>query len=381
MHDWHIKRGAVFEDVGDWKRARYYPQNGETMAQATARECKAVRDFAGAMDATTLGKIDVQGADAAKFLDLIYSNKMSDLRIGRCRYGLMLNEHGMIFDDGVCARLGENHFHLTTTTGGAARVLNWLEEWLQTEWPHLRAHCASVTEQWAVAALAGPKARDILAGIADFPVDKTALPFMGTAAGKVAGMEARVFRVSFSGEAGFEINVPARFGARLWEALFAEDKLTPYGTETMHILRAEKGFIIVGQDTDGSATPDDMGLAWLVAKDKEFLGRRSQTRADTARAGRKQLVGVLTDDEKLVLPEGMHLVNEARPSPPMATQGHITSSYFSASLGRSIALAMIKNGRARLGETLIAPLADGRAARVKISSPVFWDEKGDRLRG
>ena len=383
MHSSHKNRGAIFEDVGDWKRPRYYPQTaGESMDDAVAHECKIVREKVGVMDASTLGKIDVQGKDAAAFLDIIYTNKMSALKIGRCRYGLMLNEHGMIFDDGIAARLGENHFHLTTTTGGAARVLQWLEEWLQTEWPHLQVFCASVTEQWAVAAVGGPNARQLICAVCGL-ADSDLPPFMGIRECEINGIPSRIFRVSFSGESAFEINIPMRWGLHLWETLLEKGRefgIAPYGTEAMHVLRAEKGFIIVGQDTDGTATPQDMGLDWMMKKDGDFLGKRSHSRTDITREGRKQFVGLLSENPQMPIPEGAHLVGKVD-SPPMDILGHVTSSYMSPTLGRAIALAMIKDGRNRMGETLSVPLADGRILRATVTDPVFYDKEGERIRG
>ena len=385
MHSRHVARGAVFEDVGEWKRPRYFPLGGETMDAAVARECRAAREAVAVMDASTLGKIDIQGEDAGKFLDMIYTGKFSTLKVGRCRYGLMLNEHGMIFDDGVSARLGANHFHMTTTSGGAARVMTWLEEWLQTEWPDMKVFCQSATEQWAVAALAGPKARDVLARLTDTPLDGDSLPFMGVRSGTVAGVGARIFRVSFSGEWACEINVPARFGGFLWDAILKAGEdfgIAPYGTEAMHVLRAEKGFIIVGQDSDGTMTPADMGLDAMVSRKKaDFIGRRSLSRSDTSRAGRPQFVGLLAEDPDFVLPEGSALVESEGMSPPMRTIGHVTSSYASASAGRSIALAMLENGFSRMGETVWAALMNGKLAAAKVCSPVFLDEKGAPTHG
>ena len=385
MHARHIASGAVFEDVGEWKRPRYFPQGGETMDDAVSRECAAARRSVAMMDASTLGKIDIQGADAGKFLDMIYTGMFSTLKVGRCRYGLMLNEHGMIFDDGVTARLNDNHFHMTTTTGGAARVLTWLEEWLQTEWPEMKVFCQSVTDQWAVVALAGPKSRDVLSGLTDIPLDADDFPFMSVREGEVAGVPARLFRVSFSGELAFEINVPARFGGRLWDALLqsgAKFNITPYGTEAMHVLRAEKGFIIVGQDSDGTMTPADMGLGAMVSRKKgDFIGKRSLSRSDTARAGRPQFVGLLASDSRFVLPEGAALVNDETSRPPLKTIGHVTSSYMSANVGRSVALAMLENGFARKGETVWAALADGRRVAATVCDPVFWDETNERQNG
>ncbi|MBM3600409.1 MAG: sarcosine oxidase subunit alpha family protein [Alphaproteobacteria bacterium] len=384
MHGWHVAAGAVFEDVGQWKRPHYYPRPGESLHDAVNREVKAARTGVGILDASTLGKIDIQGPDAAEFLNRIYTNAWTKLEIGRARYGFMCREDGMVFDDGVTTRLAAGHFHMTTTTGGAARVLSWLEEWAQTEWPELRVYMTSVTEQWAVAAIAGPHARALLAKVGTgIDLDAKAFPFMAMREGNVAGIPARVFRISFTGELSYEINVPARYGMALWQALMAagaEFGITPYGTEAMHVLRAEKGFVIVGQDTDGTVTPIDLGMDWIVSKAKDFIGKRSLSRADTARGDRKQLVGLLTDDPRVVLPEGGQIVAELKPEPPMAMLGHVTSSYFSANLDRSIALALVRNGRQRIGAALHVPLAD-RNIRVKVVEPKFIDPEGRRQDG
>ncbi len=341
-----------------------------------------MRQAAGLLDATTLGKIDIRGPDALEFLNRVYVNDWTSLKPGLCRYGVMLNEHGMLFDDGVTTRLGDDHFHMTTTTGGAARVLDWLEEWLQTEWTGLRVYCTSVTEQWAVAALNGPKARDILAGLTDIDLDPAAFPFMSMKSGRVAGVPARVFRISFTGELAYEINVPARYGLHLWRQLMAAGQpygLTPYGTESMHLLRAEKGFIITGQETDGTVSPLDLGMARMVKK-TDFIGRRSLARSDTTRTDRKQLVGLLTVDPALVLPEGTHLM-AGRTPPPATALGHVTSAYASPTLGRSIALALVADGFRRSGETLYAALPDGGMTAVTVTGPVFYDKEGTRARG
>ena len=385
MEPWHQENGAVYEDVGDWKRPRYFPQQGESMDNAVFRECLATRNSVGILDATTLGKIDIQGRDAVKLINMVYTNAWSKLGIGKCRYGLMLNEHGMVIDDGGTTRIDEQHFHMTTTTGGAARIMGWLEELLQTEWPNWEVYCTSVTEQWAVMAINGPKARDLLDELTDADLSLEAFPFMSMIEAKVAGVKARIFRISFTGELAFEINVPARHGLHVWQALMGAGKtyeLTPYGTEAMHVLRAEKGFVIVGQDTDGSVTPFDLGMSWIVSKAKaDYIGKRSLTRSDTARKGRKQLVGLLTEDPDFVLPEGAHIVSEIRPKPPMPMLGHVTSSYLSPILGHSIAMAVIKDGFARMGETLDVALMDGSSQKVTVTEPIFFDIKGERSRG
>jgi sarcosine oxidase subunit alpha len=390
MHQWHQAAGGVFEDVGQWKRPRYYPKPGEDMMAAVRRECLAARDGVAVLDASTLGKIEVSGPDAGQFLDRIYINRWQNLAAGHCRYGVMCRDDGMVFDDGVGARLAADRFFLTTTTGNAATVLDWLEEWLQTEWPELDVFCASVTEEWANATLVGPKAREVLTLLAPgLALDSAAFPHMTLRETDVAGIPARIFRVSFSGELSYEINVPADHGLHLWEQLIAAGEpfgITSYGTEAMHVMRAEKGHIIVGQETDGSVTPADLGLGAIIADDKDFLGRRSLARSDTARRDRKQLVGLLPDNLGEVLPEGAALVDVLGEMPPVLPGphpgiiGHVTSSYFGARIGRSFALALVTDGRARQGEPLWAPLP-GRTVAARICPPVFYDPEGTRRDG
>ncbi|KIG08065.1 sarcosine oxidase subunit alpha family protein [Caballeronia concitans] len=382
IHEWHVQNGAMFEDVGNWKRPWYYPRGNEDMHAAVARESLAVRESVGILDASTLGKIDIQGPDAAKLLNWVYTNPWSKLEVGKCRYGLMLDENGMIFDDGVTVRLAEHHYMMTTTTGGAARVLTWLERWLQTEWPDMRVRLASVTDHWATFAVVGPNSRKVLQKVCqDIDFANGAFPFMSYRDGTVAGASARVMRISFSGELAYEVNVPANVGRAVWEALMeagAEFDITPYGTETMHVLRAEKGYIIVGQDTDGSMTPYDLGMGGLVAKSKDFIGKRSLTRSDTAKAGRKQFVGLLTDDPSFVLPEGAQIVAGPFQGDTAPMLGHVTSSYFSPVLKRSIALAVVKGGLDKIGESVTIPLAGGKQINAKITSSVFYDSEGAR---
>ncbi len=385
IHEWHVEHGACFEDVGNWKRPWYFPREGEDLHAAVARECLAVRHGVGLLDASTLGKIDIQGPDAVQLLNWVYTNAWGKLEVGKCRYGLMLDENGMVFDDGVTVRLGEHHFMMTTTTGGAARVLTWMERWLQTEWPDLKARLTSVTDHWATFAVVGPQSRQVLRKVcADIDFTNAAFPFMSYRNGVVAGAQARVMRISFSGELAYEVNVPANVGRAVWEALMAagaEFEITPYGTETMHVLRAEKGYIIVGQDTDGSVTPFDLGMGGLVTQSKDCLGKRSLARTDTTKEGRKQFVGLLTDDVRCVLPEGAQIVAPtarlaARTPVPML--GHVTSSYYSPILQRSIALALVKGGLGKLGEPVMIPLTDGKCVHAKIASPVFYDKEGRR---
>jgi sarcosine oxidase subunit alpha len=315
----------------------------------------------------------------------MYTNRMSTLRVGSIRYGLMCGVDGMAFDDGVVMRVGDDRFFVTTTTGGAAKVLDHFEEWLQTEWPDLRAYCTSVTEQWATIAMNGPHARDVLAALGtDIDLSAGAFPFMTFRDGEVAGLPTRVARVSFSGELAYELNVAGWHGLAMWEAVMAAGEpfgITPYGTEAMHVLRAEKGFPIIGQDTDGTVTPHDLGMSWIVRKDdSDFLGRRSFRRIDTTRPDRKRFVGLLPVDPQALIPEGAQLVVEDTGRIPVPMVGHVTSSYRSAILERTFALAMLEREDERVGETVYAPMPEGTIAAV-VTAPVFYDAEGARRDG
>jgi len=383
MHRWHVENGAAFEDVGQWKRPWYFPKGGEDLHAAVARECLAVRNSVGILDASTLGKIDIQGPDAREFLNRVYTNAWTKLDVGKARYGLMCHEDGMVFDDGVTACLADNHFLMTTTTGGAAGVFEWLELYLQTEWPELKVYLTSVTDHFATMTLSGPNSRKLLAELTDMDLSREAFPFMSWKEGLVGGIPARVFRISFTGELSFEVNVQANYAMAVWQQLIEAGKkydLTPYGTETMHVLRAEKGFIIVGQDTDGSVTPEDLNMGWCVGKNKAFswIGKRGMNRADCLREGRKQLVGLKPIDPKQVLPEGTQLLFERSFTPPVDSAGHVTSSYYSAAMQHSFALALVKGGLKRMGERVFAPQADGSVIEAEICNSVFFDPKGER---
>lgn len=382
IHAWAKEHGALFENVGTWRRALYFPRGRETMREAVARECQAVRDGVGIFDASTLGKIEVVGPDAAEFMNRIYVNAWTKMKSGACRYGLMLKEDGYIMDDGVVARLAPDRFHVTTTTGGAPRVLAHMEDYLQTEWPDLNVFLTSITEQYAVIAVQGPKAREVLAPLVEgIDMSNAAFPQMAVRTGFIRGVPTRLFRVSFTGEIGYEINVPADHGRAVWEAVYAAGEpfgITPYGTETMHVLRAERGFIIVGQETDGTVTPEDVGLAGMIAKAKpDFVGKRSLARPDVTAPGRKQLVGLLSADPAYVIEEGAQVVDDAGRPLPMTALGHVTSSYWSPAAGRSIALALVAGGRDRIGATLHVTTPDG-FTQAQVTAPVFFDEKGER---
>ncbi|MCW2768335.1 MAG: ferredoxin [Nocardioides sp.] len=389
VHSWHVEHGAEFEIVGQWLRPWYYPQPGEDPDAAVRRECRAAREGVAMMDASTLGKIEVRGQDAGEFLNRIYTNAFKKLPVGSARYGVMCRPDGMMFDDGVTLRLADDRYFLTTTTGGAAGVLDWLEEWLQTEWPELDVVCTSVTEQWTTVAVVGPRSREVVARVApDLDVSNDAFGFMTFRETTLAsGVPARICRISFSGELAFEINVSGWYGRAVWEEVHAAGqdlRITPYGTETMHVLRAEKGYPIVGQDTDGTVTPQDAGMEWVVSKAKDFVGRRSYSRIDTSRPDRKHLVGVLPVDRATRLPEGAQLVAPGSPAiavdGPVPMLGHVTSSYYSEALGRPFGLALIKGGRDRFGEVLLAPVGD-RMVEVEVTSPVLYDPEGSRRDG
>ena len=382
VHEWHVDNSATFENVGQWKRAWYYPKNDETMHDAVQRESKAARDSAGILDASTLGKIDIQGTDASEFLNRVYTNAWSKLEVGKCRYGLMLNEDGMVYDDGVTTRLGENHYIMTTTTGGAANVLGKLEDYLQTEWPELDVYLSSVTDHYATASVCGPNSKKILNKIIpNLDLSDKNFPHMSFKDAKIGNIKCRVMRISFTGEHSYEINIQANFGRSLWKICMEageEFNITPYGTETMHLLRAEKGFIIVGQDTDGTMTPIDLQMDWIVSKKKyDFIGKRSLYRSDTMRDDRKQLVGLLTDNPSEVLEEGSQIIANTDLN-PVEMLGHVTSSYYSPNLKKSIALAVVRSGKSMMGQKLFVSMIN-KNINVTIVDPVFFDKENVRL--
>lgn len=389
VHDWHVERGAEFEDAGQWKRASHYPLPGEDLETAVLRECRTVRTHVGLFDGSMLGKIAVQGPDAGEFLDLVYTNLMSSLGVGRVRYGLMCGVDGMLLDDGTVMRLAADRFQVSTTSGGAATVYDWLEEWLQTQWPHLRVRLTSVTDQWATFAVAGPNSRSVISGA--FPgldVSNETFPFMAWRDTELAGVPVRVARISFSGELAYEVYVDHWHARAVWDRLFSVGQpfgIVPYGLEAVHVLRAEKGFPIVGQDTDGTVTPQDLGMGWAVSRKKrDFLGKRSFSRTENQNPLRKQLVGLVPLDRATLLPEGSqlieHISNGVLPPPPVPMLGHVTSSYRSAELGHPFALALLKGGRGRIGDTLTVPVR-GRLVPVEVTGTVFVDPEGARRDG
>lgn len=379
LHARHLAVGAVFEDVGQWKRPRFFPRSGEEMEAAVARECRAVRSGVGLLDASTLGKIDIRGSDAAAFLELVTTNRWQKLEPGKCRYGVMLAEDGMVLDDGVSARIAPDHFLTFTTTGNAARVLDHMEDYLQTEWPHLQVWLNSVTEQWAAMVVTGPRARDLLAMITD-DVDLTpdAFPHLAWRDARIADRAVRLYRISFTGELSFEVHCDARHALEVWDAIIAAGvplDLTLYGTEAMHVLRAEKGYIIIGQETDGTVHPGDLGLGWAVADSKpDFIGKRSLRRTDLKRTDRRQLVGLRPASP---IEEGAQLTGEVADT---AMLGHVTSAYSAGHDGQPFALALLAGGRERIGQTVHARFG-ASAVPCAVVAAIHYDPEGTRLHG
>lgn len=385
IHDWTEANGGFWEPVADWRRPYCYQQSGEGVKDAVTREILNTRQNVGLLDASTLGKIIVKGPDAGKFLDMLYTNMMSNLKIGKCRYGLMCSENGFLSDDGVVARLSDDTFLCHTTSGGSDRIHAWMEEWLQTEWWDWKVYTANVTEQFAQIAVVGPKARKVLEemGVEGMDLSAEGLPFMGFADGKIAGIQARPYRISFSGELSYEIAVPASQGLAFWNAAMAAGEkhgIQPYGTECLHVMRAEKGFIMIGDETDGTVIPQDLNLSWAISKKKEdFLGKRAQLRSFMQDENRKQLVGLLTEDPQVVLPDAAHAVEGPKKSNGMENMiGHVTSTYYSPTLKHSIAMALIKGGSRRMGETLTFPVGEGKTIKATVVDPVFLDKEGAR---
>jgi sarcosine oxidase subunit alpha len=389
MHARHEEAGASWEPVGHWRRPYCFPKPGETRRQAVNREIMAVREGVGLLDASTLGKIFVKGPDAGRFMDMLYTNMMSTLKPGRCRYGLMCSENGFLIDDGVVARLDEDTFLCHTTTGGADRIHAHMEDWLQCEWWDWQVYTANVTEQWAQIGVVGPKSREVLEKLGgDVDLSKDALTFMGWTEGKLGDFDARIFRIAFAGELSFEVAVPVSQGLALWDALMeagAEFGVTPYGTEAMHVMRAEKGFIMIGDETDGTVIPQDLGLDWAISKKKDdYLGKRAQQRSHMTDPERWKLVGLETLDGS-VLPDGAYAIAEGvNGNGQRNTQGRVTSTYFSPTLKKGIAMGLVLHGPDRMGEVLEfnttrkAPEGGNRTIKAKIVSPVFYDPEGEK---
>jgi sarcosine oxidase subunit alpha len=382
MHAWHESQKAYLEPVGQWRRAYCYPREGESHEAAVHREILNTRATVGLLDASTLGKIIVKGPDAGRLLDMLYTNVMSSLPIGKCRYGLMCNEQGFLSDDGVVVRLSEDSWLCHTTTGGAERIHGWMEDWLQCEWWDWQVFTANVTEQYAQIAVAGPKARALLERLGGLDVSKEALPFMGFVEGELAGLPVRIYRISFSGELSYEIAVPASHGLSLWKLLIAKGAdlgVQPYGTEAMHVMRAEKGFIMMGDETDGTVIPQDLNLGWAISKKKpDYLGKRGQERIYLARADRFRLAGFQTLDGS-VIPDGAYIVDEGvNANGQTNTQGRVTSTYFSPTLGHGIAMGLIRGGMDRLGEEVSFNTVAGGLVPARVVDPVFYDKAGDK---
>ncbi len=382
LHGWHEANGADFEPVGHWRRPYTFKRGDESREQSVAREINNTRQGLGLLDASTLGKIIVKGPDAGRFMDMLYTNMMSTLAPGKCRYGLMCSENGFLMDDGVVARLDEDTFLCHTTSGGADRVHAHMEEWLQTEWWDWKVYTANLTEQYAQIAVVGPKARKVLEKLGGMDLSAETLPFMGWATGTLAGIPARVFRISFSGELSFEVAVAAGQGLALWEALMEagqEFGVMPYGTEALHVMRAEKGFIMIGDETEGTVIPQDLGLSWAISKKKDdYIGKRGQEREFLASPDRWKLVGLQTLDGS-VLPEGAYAVAEGtNANGQRNTQGRVTSTYHSPTLDRGIAMGLVKDGPDRMGEVLTFPRVDGTGVEARIVSPVFFDPEGEK---
>ncbi|MEL6463387.1 MAG: sarcosine oxidase subunit alpha family protein [Pseudomonadota bacterium] len=382
LHDWHDTNGADWEPVGHWRRPYAYVRNGESVRDAVMRETKNVRDNLGLLDASTLGKLIVKGPDAGRFLDMLYTNMMSTLKPGKCRYGLMCSENGFLIDDGVVARINDDTFLCHTTTGGAERIHGHMEEWLQTEWWDMQVYVANVTEQFAQIAVVGPNARLALEALGGMDISAEALGFMEWADGTLGGFDVRAYRISFSGELSYEIAVKASEGQAFWDALMSVGDalgVMPYGTEALHILRAEKGFIMIGDETDGTVIPQDLGLHWALSKKKEdYLGKRAQQRTHMTDPTRWQLVGLETLDGS-VLPDGAYAVAEGtNENGQRNMQGRVTSSYYSPNLNKGIAMGLVLRGPDRLGEVIEFPGTDGTVYKAKIVSPVFYDPDGEK---
>jgi sarcosine oxidase subunit alpha len=382
MHAQHEAAGAYFEPVGHWRRPYCFARAGETHEQAVHREVLNTRQNLGLLDASTLGKIIVKGPDAGRFLDMLYTGVMSTLPIGKCRYGLMCNEQGFLSDDGVVARLDEDTWLCHTTSGGADRIHAWMEDWLQCEWWDWKVYTANVTEQYAQVAVVGPNARKLLQVLGGMDVSKEALPFMQWADGTLAGFPVRVYRISFSGELSYEIAVPASHGAAFWAACNEAGKALgamPYGTECLHVMRAEKGFIMIGDETDGTVIPQDLGLDWAISKKKaDYLGKRGQERTFLASPDRWKLVGFETLDGS-VIPDGSYIIADgSNGNGQRNTQGRVTSTYHSPTLKRGIAMGLLKHGPTRMGEVVEFNTALGGTVKARVRDTVFYDKDGEK---
>ena len=383
-HRLHADAGAVFAEYGGWQRPEAYPRDGESVDAATAREVAAVRGRVGLFDGSPLGKIEIAGPDAELLLDHLFVTRIEGLGVGRIRYGVMASEHGIVLDDGVVTRFAADRFWLGASSAHAAHIAQAIDEWLQCEWTSWQVTVTDTTQQWAGIALAGPRARDVLAAAGtDIDLDNAAFPHMSVREGVVAGLPSRVARVSFSGELQYEIHVAAGHAITLWERLRvagAAAAIAPIGMEAWLALRLEKGYPVVGIDTDGTTLPEDLAPSAWRRKTANFVGRRSLTRPHALREGREQLVGLECANTSVRLPIGAHLLPAHDAAPPCASAGRVTSSMLSAALGKSVALALLTNGRARIGESLVA-FFDGRRYAAKVVPLPFYDPQGARLHG
>ena len=382
-HEWHAAHGALFENFGDWSRPAAYPRAGETLAAAAQREAAAVRRGAGLLDGSPLGKLEVFGPDAARFLDCMYVGTMSTLRVGQARYGVLLNENGILVDDGIVARLGEQRFWVNTTSAGVERTYAAFEEWLQCEFVDFKVAVTPVTSRWANLTVAGPRAWQWLARVGVDPLlAPAAMAHMSLRDTLWRGLPLRVLRASFSGELGYEINVPVDEVLKLLEPLWAhatEFQAIPYGIEALEVLRIEKGYIHVGTDTDGTTLPQDVGMTRGVErKATSFVGRRSLSRPAALDPARLQLVGLVPVDGRTLLPVGAQL---ARQPPPTLTEGHVTSSCLSPELNSPVALALLTGGAQRLGEVLQVYHLGGAGIDARVTRPPFVDAEGRRVHG
>ncbi|MGB3390809.1 MAG: sarcosine oxidase subunit alpha family protein [Pseudaminobacter sp.] len=384
MHDWHIENGATLYAAGLWHRPMIYGLAGETVEQAYVRETKAVRCGVGLVDVSTLGKIAVQGPDAPVFLDRVYTNMFSTLAIDKARYGLMLREDGFVLDDGTTWRLGEHDFLMTTTTANAGKVMQHLEYLLDVVWPDLRVHLTSVTDQWAGAAISGPKSREVLAAcVTGTAVDNDALPFMGIVHGEIDGAPVMICRLSFSGELAYEVYCGAGHGTHVWKALMKAGEpfdIVPYGLEALGTMRIEKGHI-TGAEIDGRTTARDLHLDWMLSKKKPFVGSAMMDREGLVAPGRLQLVGIVSLDNR-PLNGGAHIVEELDEANPHGSIGHLTAACYSPTLGKYIGLALVSDGKARHGSrAFISDPLRKRFGPVEIVSHHFYDPEGSRMHG
>ena len=385
LHTWQAARGAVFVETGAWLRARYFPRAGEDMAQAAAREARTVRGAVGICDVSTLGRIDIQGPDAAELLNRVYINGWRTLPVGKARYGLMLREDGMVLDDGTTSRLGERHYLMTATTANAGAVMSHLEHALQVLWPALDVQVSSVTDQWAGLAVAGPQARTLLQRL--FPADdlsNASFPFMAAGTFTLQGVPVRLFRISFSGELGYELNVPADYGPAAAELLLHHGRdlgADLYGLEALDILRIEKGHV-TGAELDGRVTAADLGMGRMMSGKKDYIGRQLAQRPALADPNRPRLVGLKASDPRQRLRAGAHLLAQGAAPTIDNDEGYVSSATYSPSLDTHIALGLLARGAERHGEIVRAvdPLRGGDTL-VEVVPPVFVDPKGERQRG